>query len=118
MFTYASLEVVSISARTLEPLDALGDPTRRAVFELVVARPRSVAELAAELPVSRPAVSQHLRVLKEAGLVVDERDGARRCYRLERAGMERLRRYLDGLWGTALAAFHDAAVAAAEEGER
>ena len=87
------------------PLDALGDSTRRAVFERLRGGPRSVGELAADLPVSRPAVSQHLRVLKEAGLVAERREGTRRLYRLDPDGLGELRRYLDGFWNEALAAF-------------
>jgi DNA-binding transcriptional ArsR family regulator len=90
-------------------LHALGDPTRLAVFERIVARPRAVGELAAELPVTRPAVSQHLRVLKEAGLVIDRADGARRIYQLNPAGVEAIRDWLDGFWNEALAAFKRAA---------
>jgi DNA-binding transcriptional ArsR family regulator len=83
-------------------LDALADPTRRAVFELVAAEPRPVGELAARLPVSRPAVSQHLRVLKDAGLVIDETAGTRRVYRVDRHGVQPLRDYLDQFWTDAL----------------
>lgn len=90
-------------------LDALGDPTRRAVFERVARGPVAVGELASELPVSRPAVSQHLRVLKDAGLVVDRAEGTRRLYSLSPSGVAELRSWLDGLWSTALAAFKDAA---------
>jgi len=86
-------------------LDALGDGTRREVFELLRAGPQSVGELAARLPVSRPAVSQHLRALKEAGLVSDEADGRRRRYHVERAGMAVLRDWLDEFWNEALGAF-------------
>jgi DNA-binding transcriptional ArsR family regulator len=92
-------------------LQALGDPTRLAVFERIVARPRAVGELAAELPVTRPAVSQHLRVLKEAGLVIDRADGARRIYQLNPAGVGAIRDWLDGFWNEALAAFKGAAEA-------
>jgi DNA-binding transcriptional ArsR family regulator len=84
---------------------ALGDPTRRAIFERLAERPRAVGELAGELPVSRPAVSQHLRVLKEAGLVVDRPAGTRRIYRLEPEGIDALRADLDRFWGQALAAY-------------
>ncbi len=84
---------------------ALADPTRRQVFERLAKRPLSVGALADELPVSRPAVSQHLRVLKDAGLVVDERDGTRRVYRVDPRGIEAMRRYLDRFWDRALAAF-------------
>lgn len=92
-------------------LQALGDPTRLAVFECVIARPRAVGEIAAELPVTRPAVSQHLRVLKDAGLVVDRADGARRIYQLNPAGVETIRDWLDGFWDEALAAYKRAAEA-------
>ena len=98
-----------------QTLIALGDPTRREVFELVAARPRAVGELAAELPVSRPAVSQHLRVLKEAGLVTDEAAGARRVYQLHPEGVAELRSYLDGFWNRSLRAFKAAAEADEKE---
>ena len=94
-----------------QTLIALSDPTRREVFELVAARPRAVGELAAELPVSRPAVSQHLRVLKEAGLVSDKAAGARRIYQLHPEGVAELRSYLDGFWNRSLRAFKAAAEA-------
>lgn len=90
-------------------LDALGDRTRRSVFELLTAGPRSVGELAEDLPVSRPAVSQHLRVLKRAGLVTDTRAGTRRLYRIDDAGLRELRRFLDSFWDEALSAFVKAA---------
>jgi DNA-binding transcriptional ArsR family regulator len=86
-------------------MDALGDPTRRAIFEQLRSGSRSVGEIAAELPVSRPAVSQHLRVLKEAGLVTERRNGTRRLYRLEPEGLAELRRYVEEFWNEALAAF-------------
>jgi DNA-binding transcriptional ArsR family regulator len=86
-------------------MDALGDPTRRAIFERLRAEPLSVGEIAAELPVSRPAVSQHLRVLKEAGLVTERRNGTRRLYRLDPDGVGELRDYFDDFWTDALAAF-------------
>jgi DNA-binding transcriptional ArsR family regulator len=86
-------------------MDALGDPTRRAIFEQLRSGPRSVGEVAAELPVSRPAVSQHLRVLKEAGLVTERRNGTRRLYRLDPDGLGELRRYVEEYWTDALAAF-------------
>jgi DNA-binding transcriptional ArsR family regulator len=82
---------------------ALGDPTRRAIFERIAERPRAVGELAGELPVSRPAVSQHLRVLKDAGLVLARPDGNRRIYQLDPAGLEALRVQLDRFWTKALA---------------
>jgi DNA-binding transcriptional ArsR family regulator len=86
-------------------LAALGDPTRQAIVELLAAGPRAVGEIAAELPVSRPAVSQHLRVLKDAGLVVDRPAGTRRLYQLDPAGADAARAYLDRFWSTALDAF-------------
>src|SRR5690348_16052296 len=86
-------------------LGALADPTRRAIFERVAARPSAVGELASELPVSRPAVSQHLRVLKDAGLVIDRPDGTRRLYQLNPAGIEAMRAYFDTFWYQALTAF-------------
>jgi DNA-binding transcriptional ArsR family regulator len=92
---------------------ALGDPTRRAIFERLAERPRAVGELARELPVSRPAVSQHLKVLKEARLVVDQPAGTRRIYRLEPDGVGALRADLERFWGKALAAYK----AVVEQGE-
>ena len=89
-------------------MDALGDPTRRAIFERLGAGPRAVGELAKELPVSRPAVSQHLKVLKDAGLVVDRAQGTRRLYQLDPKGIEALRAYFDEFWMQALTAFKDA----------
>ena len=86
-------------------MDALGDPTRRAIFERLRSGPLSVGEIAAEVPVSRPAVSQHLRVLKEAGLVTERRNGTRRLYRLDPDGLGELRRYVEDFWMDALAAF-------------
>lgn len=84
-------------------LGALGDPTRRAIFELLATGPKAVGELASELPISRPAVSQHLKVLKEAGLVTDQAVGTRRLYRLDPSGIGALRAYLDQMWDRALA---------------
>ena len=93
---------------------ALADPTRRAIFERLREGPRPVGELARELPVSRPAVSQHLRVLKEAGLVSERRNGTRRLYRVEPDAVAALRAYFDDFWSRALEAFK----AAAENEER
>ena len=90
-------------------LAALADPTRRQIFERLARKPLSVGAIADDLPVSRPAVSQHLRVLKDAGLVVDERDGTKRVYRIDPRGIEAMRKYLDRLWDRALAAFKAAA---------
>jgi DNA-binding transcriptional ArsR family regulator len=97
-------------------LGLLGDPTRRAIFQRLAQRPRSVGELADELPVSRPAVSQHLRALKDAGLVLDRAAGTRRIYQVNPDGVANLRNYLDQIWGDALAAFQ-AAVEAPEQEE-
>jgi DNA-binding transcriptional ArsR family regulator len=87
---------------------ALADPTRRAIFERLAERPSAVGELAGDLPVSRPAVSQHLKVLKDAGLVLDHADGTRRIYQLDPEGVDALRAYLDTFWNQALAAFRRA----------
>jgi DNA-binding transcriptional ArsR family regulator len=86
---------------------ALGDATRRAIFEQLREGPRSVGELAGGLPVSRPAVSQHLRVLRDAGLVSDRKEGTRRLYRVAPQGVAELRTYLDGFWDQVLAEFKD-----------
>jgi DNA-binding transcriptional ArsR family regulator len=86
-------------------LDALGDPTRRQVFELLRRGPRSVGDLAAGLPVSRPAVSQHLRVLESAGLVTHRRQGTRHLYELDTNGVVELRTWVEGFWDEALARF-------------
>jgi DNA-binding transcriptional ArsR family regulator len=86
-------------------LTALGDPTRREIFERLADRPRAVGELARELPVSRPAVSQHLKVLKDAGLVRDRQAGNRRIYQVDPDGIGALRAYLDRFWNRALTAF-------------
>jgi DNA-binding transcriptional ArsR family regulator len=92
-----------------DPFEALGDPNRRAIVELLRVGARSVQELADELPISRPAVSRHLRLLKEAGLVMDEADGTRRLYRLHEDGVEEVRAYLAKVWGEAAARFKLAA---------
>src|SRR5215470_7690506 len=91
----------------LHAFGALGDPTRRAIFEQLAVRPSPVGELAATLPVSRSAVSQHLRVLKEAGLVSETPEGVRRIYRLDPRGIAAMREWLDAHWSTALDAFRD-----------
>jgi DNA-binding transcriptional ArsR family regulator len=98
-----------VSTYAKRSLDALGDPTRRAVLERLAAGPRPVGEIADGLPVSRPAVSQHLRVLREAGLVTVRREGARRVYAVDPSGLADLRAYLDSFWNQALASFKDAA---------
>lgn len=99
----------------VDPWQALGDPTRRTVLALVAERPRSVTEIAAELPVSRPAVSQHLRVLDDARLVTSHQDGRRRIYRPVPEGLERLRSELDRFWGQALTTFKELAEQATDE---
>ncbi len=86
-------------------LNALADPTRRIVFEKLARQPQAVGELARGLPVSRPAVSQHLAVLKAAGLVTNHAEGTRRVYRIDPAGLGQLRRWLDQFWDRALDAF-------------
>jgi DNA-binding transcriptional ArsR family regulator len=97
-----------VSTYGINGLTALGDPTRRAIFERLAGGPLAVGELARDLPVSRPAVSQHLKVLKDAGLVVDRPDGTRRLYQLDPAGIEAVRGYFDTFWNHALAAFKTA----------
>src|SRR6266699_7102579 len=87
---------------------ALADPTRRTIFERLIERPSAVGELAAELPVSRPAVSQHLKVLKDAGLVIDRPAGTRRIYQLDPDGIGALRAYLDQFWNRSLMSFKSA----------
>jgi DNA-binding transcriptional ArsR family regulator len=91
-----------------DAFNALGDPTRRAIFELVGEEPRAVGEIARDLPVSRPAVSQHLKVLKSAGLVIDRPVGTRRIYAVDPDGLEAMRAYLDQFWSKTLAAFKEA----------
>jgi DNA-binding transcriptional ArsR family regulator len=90
-------------------LAALADPTRRTIVERLRAGPSPVGQIAEGLPVSRPAVSQHLRVLREARLVAERREGTRNIYSLDPAGIEELRRYLDGFWGDVLDAYKDQA---------
>jgi DNA-binding transcriptional ArsR family regulator len=88
-----------------DPFEALGDPNRRAIVEILGTGGRSVQELADALPISRPAVSRHLRLLKGAGLVVEEPHGTRRIYRLHDEGVDEVRRYLERVWGEAAARF-------------
>ncbi len=112
--------VVSINLRCVityrgDVWTALGDPTRKAIFELLLERPRAVVELAGELPVSRPAVSQHLRVLKDVGLVIDQPNGSRRIYRADPDGLATLRADLERYWGKALAAYKAVVEQATEE---
>jgi DNA-binding transcriptional ArsR family regulator len=94
---------------------ALGDPTRRAIFERLVERPHAVTELASELPVSRPAVSQHLKVLKAAGLVVDRQAGKHRIYRVDPDGLGALRAQVDLFWSKTLVAYKEAVEQREEE---
>jgi DNA-binding transcriptional ArsR family regulator len=96
-----------------DPMAALADASRRAMVEILATGPASVADLARQLPVSRPAVSQHLKVLAAAGLVTHRRVGTRHVYRLDPEGLAALRRYLDGLWESALGQFKAAAERAA-----
>lgn len=93
------------SNSAMNRMAALGDATRRTIVEIVAVRPSSVADIARQLPVSRPAVSQHLRVLKDAGLVALRKEGARNIYHLDPKGVAALRDQLDSLWETALAQF-------------
>jgi DNA-binding transcriptional ArsR family regulator len=88
-----------------EPWDALGDPTRRAIFRRIARSPCAVGEIAKAMPISRPAVSQHLRILKEAGLVSDRAEGTKRIYAVDVSGLARLRSDLDHFWTGALASF-------------
>jgi DNA-binding transcriptional ArsR family regulator len=98
-------------------ITALADPTRRRVFESLAAGPRAVGEIARDLPVSRPAVSQHLRVLKAAGLVTDRAEGTRRVYRIDPAGLGPLRAWLDRFWDAALEAYQHE-VETAQDGQK
>ena len=91
----------------LDALATLGDGTRRAIFERLAERPRAVGELAAELPISRPAVSQHLKVLKDAGLVIDRPVGNRRIYHVDPDGLNALRAQLDRFWRNALTTYKE-----------
>lgn len=99
-------------------MDVLGDPTRRAILERLLKGPLAVGELAREFPVSRPAISQHLRALKQAQLVLDRPAGTRRLYELNPAGIDALRAYFDRFWNHALAAFKKAAEERATKEER
>src|SRR5450631_1260689 len=96
---------MAASAPAGDPFEALGDPNRRAIVELLSTEGRSVQELADALPISRPAVSRHLRLLKQAGLVVEEPNGARRIYRLQDQGVEAVQAYLTQVWGDAITRF-------------
>jgi DNA-binding transcriptional ArsR family regulator len=98
-----------------DPFEALGDPNRRAIVELLRGGDRSVQELADALPISRPAVSRHLRLLREAGLVTDRAEGTRRLYRLHDQGIAAVRRYLEQVWGDAAQRFRSAAAQEPED---
>ena len=98
----------------VEAIGALGDPTRRAIFECLARQPMAVGQLSDELPVTRPAVSQHLKVLKQAGLVTDQAEGTRRIYRINSDGVQAIHAYLDQMWNQALAGFQLAAQRIAE----
>ncbi len=109
---------IATSTRLDRTLTALADPTRRSIFELVASRPRAVSDIAAHLPVSRPAVSQHLRVLKEAGLVRERREANRRLYAVDGDGLAAVREYFERFWEDALERFKAAAEAERREEER
>jgi DNA-binding transcriptional ArsR family regulator len=96
---------VRAELQTRDPFEALGDANRRAIVELLRAGDKSVRELADELPISRPAVSRHLRLLKQAGLVADRAEGTRRFYRLQDDGIAAVREYVESIWGEAAARF-------------
>jgi DNA-binding transcriptional ArsR family regulator len=100
---------VPLAGLSGDPFDALGDPNRRAIVEQPRAGDRSVQQLADALPISRPAVSRHLRLLKRAGLVTDRADGTRRLYSLHDRGIDAVRDYLEAVWGEAAARFRIAA---------
>jgi DNA-binding transcriptional ArsR family regulator len=104
-----SATVPAIDPLRGDPFDALGDPNRRAIVELLAHGDRSVQQLADALPISRPAVSRHLRLLKDAGLVTDRPEGTRRLYRLHGEGIAAVRAYLEQVWGDAAARFRLAA---------
>jgi DNA-binding transcriptional ArsR family regulator len=98
-----------VATNSSQAIEALADPTRRAILERLLGGPLPVKEIAGGLPVTRPAVSQHLGVLKRAGLVSEQRQGTFRVYRLEPGGLDALRSYLDNFWSAALAQFAEAA---------
>ena len=91
-----------MSSLTRDPFEALGDPHRRSIVQTLAGREMSVGELADGLPISRPAVSRHLRLLKEARLVEDRPDGVKRIYRLDNRGADEVRRYMERMWGDAV----------------
>jgi DNA-binding transcriptional ArsR family regulator len=105
-----------VNAPARDPFEALGDPNRRAIVELLGGGGRSVGELANALPISRPAVSRHLKLLKEAGLVVEEPQGTRRIYQLHDQGVEAVQAYVESVWGEAAARFRLVASNTARDG--
>lgn len=105
----ATVRPIGLAGLPGDPFDALGDAHRRAIVELLAVDDRSVQELADFLPISRPAVSRHLRLLKQAGLVIDRAEGTRRLYRLHDDGIAAVRDYLEEVWGDAAARFRLAA---------
>jgi DNA-binding transcriptional ArsR family regulator len=111
---------VAVPQSSGDPFDALGDASRRAILELLGSGERSVREIADALPISRPAVSRHLRLLKDAGLVIEEPQGTRRIYRLHADGLDAVRAYLEQVWGDAATRFQLTAenTAASAEPER
>ena len=110
--------MTAYSLQTELVLDALGEPTRRRVLELLREGPRAVVDIAAQMPVSRPAVSQHLRILKGAGLVTERTQGTRHLYSIDAEGLAALRTYLESTWQAALAAFKETAEHEQEGGPR
>jgi DNA-binding transcriptional ArsR family regulator len=98
-----------LSRQAASPFEALADPHRRAILELLHGGARSVREIADEMPITRPAVSRHLRLLKEAGLVSSSAEGTRRLYQLHDHGLDAVRAYLEDVWGDAAAGFRSAA---------
>ena len=121
MWVWVSGSLPLVNAYLQAGLDALGDGTRMAIFQRLANGPMAVNELAGTLPVSRPAVSQHLRVLKDAGLVTDSRAGTRRMYQLDPEGVARLRAHFDQVWEKALGAFQStvaSSVAPPKKGEK
>lgn len=107
----------SAKAPAGDPFDALGDPNRRAIVEVLAGGERSVGAIADRLPISRPAVSRHLRLLRDAGLVTEHARGTRRIYALHDQGVEAVRAYLEQVWGTTAARFRMAAEATAPSDE-
>ena len=103
-----SIYLPLVNTYVLDGWAALGDPTRRTIFARLATAPSAVGKLANTMPVSRPAVSQHLKILKTAGLVIDERAGARRIYRVNQDGLRQMRAELDTFWNDALAAYKHA----------